>query len=91
MSTIYGIYTGYHSQSISLVKDGEIINCLEEERMTRLKAGDNHDCLPEKSHAKIEEITGLSNSNVKTKLFRARKKLQESLKGLLKDEMKSIV
>jgi predicted NodU family carbamoyl transferase len=60
MSTIYGIYTGYHSQSISLVKDGEIINCLEEERMTRLKAGDNHDCLPEKSHTKIEEITGLN-------------------------------
>ncbi len=59
MSTIYGIYTGYHSQSVALVKDGEIINCLEEERMTRLKAGDNHDCLPEKSHAKIEEITGL--------------------------------
>ena len=25
MSTIYGIYTGYHSQSIALVKDGEII------------------------------------------------------------------
>ena len=47
--------------------------------------------LNESSVEEIEEITGLSNSNVKTKLFRARKKLQESLKGLLKDEMKSIV
>jgi carbamoyltransferase len=59
MSTIYGIYTGYHSQSISLVKDGQIVNCLEEERMARIKAGDRHDGLPELSLKKMEEITGL--------------------------------
>ncbi len=47
--------------------------------------------LNESSVEEIEEITGLSNSNVKTKLFRVRKKLQESLKDILKDEMKSIV
>jgi predicted NodU family carbamoyl transferase len=69
MSTIYGIYTGYHSQSISLVKDGEIINCLEEERMTRLKAGDNHDCLPEKSHAMITVLMFSQVMNLTQVLF----------------------
>ncbi len=59
MSTIYGIYSGYHSQSVSLVKNGEIVNCVEEERMTRKKSGDNHDCLPYQSLEKIEEITDL--------------------------------
>lgn len=58
MSTIYGIYSGYHNQSVSMVKDGQIVNCVEEERMTRIKAGDNHDCLPHLSLDKIEEITG---------------------------------
>ena len=59
MSTIYGVYSGYHSQSVSLVKNGEIVNCVEEERMTRKKSGDNHDCLPYQSLEKIEEITDL--------------------------------
>ncbi len=39
----------------------------------------------------IEEITGLSQSNVKVKLFRARKKLNQSLSGLLKEELKTIL
>ncbi|MFD1314395.1 RNA polymerase sigma factor [Namhaeicola litoreus] len=47
--------------------------------------------LNESSVEEIQEITGLSNSNVKTKLFRARKKLREALQVLLRHEMKSIV
>jgi len=38
----------------------------------------------------IEQITGLGNSNVKTKLFRARKKMYETLQALLNEEIKSI-
>jgi RNA polymerase sigma-70 factor (ECF subfamily) len=47
--------------------------------------------LNESTVEEIEEITGLSNSNVKTKLFRARKKLHDTLRSLLKEELKSIV
>jgi len=39
----------------------------------------------------IEEITGLSQSNVKVKLFRARKKLNQELSLLLKEELKTIL
>ncbi|WP_338877260.1 sigma-70 family RNA polymerase sigma factor [Spirosoma sp. SC4-14] len=39
--------------------------------------------LDEKSIWEIEEITGLSESNIKIKLFRARKVLEEQLRFLL--------
>ncbi|MBK8416414.1 MAG: sigma-70 family RNA polymerase sigma factor [Bacteroidetes bacterium] len=39
----------------------------------------------------IAAITGLSSSNVKVKLFRARKKLQEQLTMTLKDELQTIL
>ncbi len=39
----------------------------------------------------IEEITSLSQSNIKVKLFRARKKLNQELSLLLKDELKTIL
>lgn len=39
--------------------------------------------LDEKSIREIEEITGLSESNIKVKLFRARKVLEEQLRFLL--------
>jgi RNA polymerase sigma-70 factor (ECF subfamily) len=39
----------------------------------------------------IASITGLSVSNVKVRLFRSRKKLQEHLNALLKDELHSIL
>ncbi|OAB77990.1 RNA polymerase sigma factor [Cochleicola gelatinilyticus] len=41
--------------------------------------------------AEIESITGLSKSNIKVKLFRARKALKIELKHILKDEIKSIL
>jgi len=39
----------------------------------------------------LSDITGLSESNVKVKLFRARKKMQLHLNSLLKDEIHSIL
>ena len=39
----------------------------------------------------IAEITGLTQSNVKVKLFRARKKLHDTLQKNLKDELHSIL
>jgi len=39
----------------------------------------------------IEEITGLTQSNIKVKLFRARKKLNSELSLLLKEEVKTIL
>lgn len=47
--------------------------------------------LNDSSVEEIEQITGLSNSNVKTKLFRARKKMYDTLQVLLNEEMKSII
>lgn len=45
----------------------------------------------ELSIAEIHEVTGIEQSNIKVKLHRARKKLQESLQRLLKDELKEIL
>lgn len=39
----------------------------------------------------IGEITGLGQSNVKVKLFRARKRLYEALQNILKSEIKEII
>jgi RNA polymerase sigma-70 factor (ECF subfamily) len=47
--------------------------------------------LNENSVEEISEITGLSNSNIKVKLFRIRKKLYAELSVLLKEEIRSIV
>jgi len=47
--------------------------------------------LNENTIEEIESITGLSKSNIKVKLFRARKKLKTELKHLLKDEINSIL
>lgn len=45
----------------------------------------------ELSIAEIQEITGMEISNIKVKLHRARKKLQDSLQRLLKDELEEIL
>ena len=47
--------------------------------------------LDESTVEEIEKITGLTKTNVKVKLFRARKKLFNELSLLLKDELKEIV
>lgn len=46
--------------------------------------------LNENSVKEIQEITGLSNANIKIKLYRARKKLESELKFLIDHELKVI-
>lgn len=45
----------------------------------------------ESSIEEIEQITSLTQTNIKVKLFRARKKLNNELSLLLKDEVKTIL
>jgi carbamoyltransferase len=69
MSTIYGFFGGSHSPSTSLVIDGEIVACVEEERLTRIKAGDNYDIVAELSSRAVENFTGLNILNSDHKVF----------------------
>lgn len=59
MSTIYGMFTGSHSPCIAFLKDGEIIFSIEEERLTRIKAGDNYDIQAQLSLNRAEIETGV--------------------------------
>jgi RNA polymerase sigma-70 factor (ECF subfamily) len=47
--------------------------------------------LNESSVEEIEKITNLTKTNIKVKLFRARKRLFKELSLLLKDEVKAII
>lgn len=47
--------------------------------------------LNENTYDEIMEITGLTQTNIKVRLFRARKKLYEELSKVLKHELKSIL
>jgi RNA polymerase sigma-70 factor (ECF subfamily) len=47
--------------------------------------------LNESSVEEVSEITGLSESNVKVKLHRSRKKLYEELKQLLNNEVNTLI
>lgn len=47
--------------------------------------------LNESKVEEIEKITGLTKTNIKVKIFRARKKLYNELSLLLKDELKAII
>lgn len=47
--------------------------------------------MDDNSIEEIEQITGLKESNVKVRLFRARKKLYKELSILLKEEVKTIL
>ena len=53
MSKILGIFGGSHNASASYVKDGEIICCLEEERLVKIKSGNDFGRLPELAVKKI--------------------------------------
>lgn len=69
MSSIYGIYTGNHGHNCALVKDGEIISVIEEERLTRIKAGENYDTHAELSLEKIQQVTGLDFMDADHRVF----------------------
>lgn len=69
MSSIYGFFGGSHSASSCLIIDGEIIKFIEEERMTRLKAGDNYHSYPNLSSQSIESSTGLPIHQADYRMF----------------------
>lgn len=69
MSSIYGFFTGSHSPSVSLLKDGKIVFCIEEERLTRIKSGDNYDINCELSYKEAESYTGLKITDADYKIF----------------------
>jgi len=55
MSSIYGFFAGGHNASGTLIIDGEIISCLEEERITRIKSGDAYESFPNLTRLEIEK------------------------------------
>lgn len=59
MSIIFGLFAGGHSASTTLIIDGKIVHSLEEERMTRIKAGEAYDSFPDLSLKTIENRTGI--------------------------------
>jgi carbamoyltransferase len=69
MSTIYGFFGGSHSPSTSFIKDGKIVCCIEEERITRIKAGDNFDAVAELSSSAVESYTGVKIKDADHRVF----------------------
>jgi len=69
MSSIYGFFGGSHSPATSLIIDGEIVCCVEEERITRIKAGDNFDVVAELSSKVVENYTKLRILDSDHKVF----------------------
>ena len=69
MSSIYGFFGGSHSPATSLVIDGEIVCCIEEERITRIKAGDNFDAVAELSSKVVESYTDLKIIDADHRVF----------------------
>ena len=59
MSKIYGIFAGSHNASISLMVDGEIKFCIEEERIKRIKAGNDYGSDPIYAQNAIENASGI--------------------------------
>lgn len=59
MSSIYSFYAGSHSATSCLIIDGKIHSIIEEERLNRMKAGDNYYSYPDLSSKKIESISGI--------------------------------
>lgn len=59
MSLIYGFFSGSHSPTVAFMKDGKIVSCLEEERMTRIKSGDNYDINCDLAAEAIQKFTGV--------------------------------
>lgn len=69
MSSIYGFFCGSHSASTALIVDGKIISVLEEERISRIKAGDIYDTPCIQSLKKVEEVTGISIDETDYRIF----------------------
>jgi len=59
MAKIYGLFFGAHGQSTTLIVDGEVKYAIEDERITRKKAGNSWWDAPTHSLKTIEEKTGI--------------------------------
>jgi len=65
MSKIYGFNAGEHDKVITLIEDGKITYAIEEERIKRIKSGDDHEWdFPRLSYQKIVERTGIELNGV---------------------------
>lgn len=69
MSKIYGFYSGSHSANSAFVQDGKIVGVIEEERMTRIKAGDNYDTHCKLSAKRLEGYVGVDISEADYRIF----------------------
>ena len=59
MAKIYGLFFGAHGQSTTLIVDGEVKYAIEDERITRKKAGNSWWDSPISSLKAIEDKTGI--------------------------------
>ena len=69
MSSIYGCFTGSHSATVALMVDGKVVSVIEEERITRLKAGDNYDVNADLSLDSIQKYTGVKMTDADYNVF----------------------
>lgn len=69
MSTIFGFYSGSHSANTACVKDGQIIAAIEDERINRIKAGDNYDINCVQSSTRIQEYSNLNIDEADYRIF----------------------
>ena len=69
MSSIYGFFAGGHNASATLIVDGEIKGALEEERLTRIKAGDIYLSYPDLSRKEVEKNSGVLVQDVDHIIF----------------------
>ena len=60
MSKIYGFYAGSHDPTIAYVEDGEIKSVIQEERIKRVKSGNDHPQNPYQAKKVIEQQTGIA-------------------------------
>lgn len=61
---IYGIFLGAHQYSTALIKDGEILYAIENERITRRKHGYSWFESPKASYIAVEKATGIKFEDV---------------------------
>jgi carbamoyltransferase len=69
MSSIYAFFAGSHSAASALVVDGEIKYVIEEERLSRIKAGDDYVSYPRLSSSKIVELSKLEIKDADHRIF----------------------
>jgi carbamoyltransferase len=69
MSSIYSFFAGSHSATSALVVDGEIKYVIEEERLSRMKAGDDGESYPRLSSSKIQELSKLKIEDADYRIF----------------------